>query len=372
MTQRRRIIIWCLLSLIILPGCDNGEELEDSTLVLMLGMDLSPDRHLTVYTASPVLSEEAQKPVQNIKVQASTLGQAGNAMETSSPDFNGGKIQQVLVGKRLLLHPEWFHLLDRFYRDSKWAVSANIIAVDGSVSSIFQHPPQEQPMLPMYLTKLIDSAGQKNMTVQTTLQDLHRQMFEKGITPVLTEIRKAGKKLVVTGSVLLNEHGKYVASLSTQQNAYLILLKGKNTGQLSFDLPMPMQKTDSLLQTNRTHFYVQHPKRTVKVGYKNGRFHFCIHLDLPIFFTERPFPINVEENEKYLQKQIARQMNQQMKKLVQKLQKDKVDPIGLGIYARAYQYKAWKHVRDHWSKAFAEADIRLSSTVDIRETGIVK
>ncbi|WP_374987756.1 Ger(x)C family spore germination C-terminal domain-containing protein [Paenibacillus sp. R14(2021)] len=37
-----------------------------------------------------------------------------------------------------------------------------------------------------------------------------------------------------------------------------------------------------------------------------------------------------------------------------------MDPIGVGLYARAYQYKAWKKVQENWGDAFSKADVSVN------------
>jgi hypothetical protein len=58
-----------------------------------------------------------------------------------------------------------------------------------------------------------------------------------------------------------------------------------------------------------------------------------------------------------------------MKALVAKMQRHEIDPIGLGLYARAYQFKAWEHVQDEWGHAFSKADVRIHIKTKIKNMG---
>ncbi|PEM49477.1 Ger(x)C family spore germination C-terminal domain-containing protein, partial [Bacillus wiedmannii] len=54
------------------------------------------------------------------------------------------------------------------------------------------------------------------------------------------------------------------------------------------------------------------------------------------------------------------------------LQKNKIDPIGLSLYARAFQYKEWKKVKEDWLQALAEAKINVKTHVKIKDTGTIR
>ncbi|UUZ80921.1 hypothetical protein LJK88_40165 [Paenibacillus sp. P26] len=44
--------------------------------------------------------------------------------------------------------------------------------------------PADQPFLPILLRGMIETKSRRSETVKTSMQELHRQMLEKGITPI--------------------------------------------------------------------------------------------------------------------------------------------------------------------------------------------
>lgn len=54
---------------------------------------------------------------------------------------------------------------------------------------------KDKPRLPLYLTKLVDTASLRNITVKTNLQELHEQIADKGLTANMTEMKKRKKYL---------------------------------------------------------------------------------------------------------------------------------------------------------------------------------
>src|SRR5699024_9182194 len=108
------------------------------------------------------------------------------------------------------------------------------------------------------------------------------------------------------------------------------------------NLQIPGVKKDSLIASNQVSFYVQNPSRNVKVNYEKGKFIFHLDFHLPIFFTERMFSTNMNKNANKMEQKIATEMKKNIQQLVKKIQKQELDPFGLGTYARAYQYETWK------------------------------
>lgn len=68
---------------------------------------------------------------------------------------------------------------------------------------------------------------------------------------------------------------------------------------------------------------------------------------------------------------LAKEIQKQLESIVKKLQKYEVDPIGFGLYARAYEYKQFKKQKS-WAKAFAKADVNIRLTVEIVNYGVLQ
>lgn len=71
-----------------------------------------------------------------------------------------------------------------------------MVAVDGPISSVIYNNFKDKPALPEYLTDLINTNKLYNRTVFTPFHEFHRQTFNKGITPAISEIKKGKKKML--------------------------------------------------------------------------------------------------------------------------------------------------------------------------------
>jgi Ger(x)C family germination protein len=372
MNRKLRIL---LLAIIVfwLPGCSDRLDLENMTLGLIVGMDLNQHNELVVYISSPVFSKEAKEKSQKIRVKATTLRQSRAGLDSISAGLiTGGKTQILLIGKRLLQHGDWFPLLDAEYRDTKNSLTVKVAAVDGEVSKILALPLKDKPRLPLYLTDLIDNAAKRNLTTRTTLQLLHRQMYEKGLTPYLPEFKIEKKEIKLMGTALLDKRGKLVATLNHQESGLLRILQSGKKGQFSFTVPIPGEQKDDTTGKNKLSFSVSSVKSKTKTSYHNDHFQFNMNLKMVIVLTERLFPFDMKKNQKKLEQQIQEQVQKQMEQLIKKCQRHLIDPIGLGLYARAYQYEEWQKVQEHWGDALAKSDVKISVKTEIKYMGAVK
>lgn len=371
--MRTSLILFPIFVLFILiSSCKDQLPLENVTLVLMVGFDLDKDNNLVFYASSPVFNKEAKEKNEVIKVTAINLRDGRNEFDTrASALISAGKIQNVLISKRILAHDDWFKLMDVFYRDPKTSETARVIAVEGSVEEIINFAPADKRRLSMHIAKLLDTAHMRSLVQVTTLFDLHRHMYEKGITPYLTSLRKDKDIVAAEGTLFLSEKGKYAYTINNSENQLLQMLQNEKNGSLSITVMLPEEKGESIFETGAISFYALRVKRDIKVSFEQNKFVFDIQFSMPIQLTEKSFAFDVRNDAPELEAEINKQLEAKMKSLVTKMQKHEIDPIGLGLYARAYQFKAWEQVQDEWGHAFSEADVRIHMKAKIKNMGEV-
>lgn len=369
--MRTSLILFPLFALFILiSSCKDQLPLENVTLVLMVGLDLDKNDNLVIYASSPVFNKEAKEKNEVIKVTSFNIKDSRNELDTrASALISSGKIQNVLISKRILAHDDWFKLLDVFFRDPKTSETARVIAVEGSVEEIINFAPPDKRRMSMHIAKLLDTAHMRNLVQVTTLFDLHRHMYEKGITPYLTDLRKDEEDVSAAGTMLLTKKGKYAYAINNAENQLLQMLQNEKVGALTIALVLPKEKGDAIFDTGAISFYALRIKRDLKVSFEQNKFVFDIQISIPIQLTEKSFTFDVRNNAPKLEAEINQQLEAKMKSLVTKMQKHEIDPIGLGLYARAYQFKAWEHVQDEWGHAFSEAEVRIHVKTKIKNMG---
>lgn len=361
-----------ILLIVMLSSCGKKAPLEDLTLALILGIDLDDENNLVFYEINPVFSKEAKKGSESYEVKAKTIRDSRRLFDAlTTGEVTAGKIQVLLVGKRVLKHGDWFPILDTVYRNPTFSMSTRVVTVDGPVSEVIFHNPGEKPQLSLHLKAVIDKNYDRTRAVKGTLQELHREMHEKGMTPFISEVKKE-KNIKLAGISLLDNNGKYAQFLDVPEATLLLMLQNKKRHEINITIPvLPNADEKNIFHKNMVSFAVNKVKTKIKSGYNQNKFKFDINIKLTINILERLFPEENLNNEQ-LTKAIERVVKKQVEDLIKKIQKKKIDPIGLGLYARAYQYPHFKKVGNNWGEALAEADVNVSVKVEINSNGAVE
>ncbi len=174
------------------------------------------------------------------------------------------------------------------------------------------------------------------------------------------------KKIRLSGSALLDHSGQYKLSISTKENQLLTMLEGKQKKDYFITIPV------SLGNSKNGKPYITFTNAVLKVKKKvkdNGRFVFDINVNSKITITEQLFPYDFEKKQAKFEKSIANELEDEFNQLIHKIQKAQIDPLGLGLYARAYTYPEWKKVQDHWGKTLAKSKINIHVKTEIKSIG---
>lgn len=346
----------------VISGCSDQNLLENMSLTLILGLDLDKQDRLQVYVVSPVFTKEAKVKEEVTHIKSWTLRNSREKLdEQVMGKIVGSKTQLILVGNRLLHKKHWGRYLDSLYRDPKNSVNARVIGVDGSVAKILHYHSKNKPRLSVYLTKLLDTAHQRNNTVNITLQNLKSQTFEKGITPSIARIKQFNIPQI-QGAMLLDSDQRKSLFISSLETKLLNILKNKHNGDLS--LPCSLSSKSLYSMENSVHVSIQNMHTNTKVYYNNN-FHFKIVLSCRVMITEFSPSFSMKKNPAFLKKEIEHAIEKQLYAFIQKIQQNKLDPIGYGVYARAYEYPQWEKVGEHWEDAFAKSKIKIKAHVKI-------
>lgn len=365
----------CFLIIVLLfglTGCKEKANIEDITLALLIGIDINDQGEVEVYMSSPVFSPEAKEKNEHSKVKTLSLVEARDYFDASVNGVtSAGKVQTLLIGKKVIEHKNWYSILDSFYRNAKMRLNADIAFVDGPVADIIEFSPKDKPRLSIFVNQLLETANIRNISIRTSLRKYYQLKLGKGITPYAPELSLKEEEIEITGTTLLNDQNLYKRTLSINDTQLLILLQGRLSGPLALTLPLLQNKKDvDIFTEDQVSFSFKDIKRKVHKKYKDGRYQFDIDLDLPITISESPIKKLTDNNQDKLKGEIEQKLQKDLNRLMKSFQKDKVDPIGLGIYAASFKYAEWKKIEDDWIKAYEQAKINVNVKVKITDKGI--
>ncbi|KKO55487.1 spore gernimation protein [Paenibacillus sp. DMB20] len=360
------VVIW------LATGCGDKVNVENLSLSLLVGIDLDEENNLIFSASSPVFSEEAKMKEEDFTKPATTLRKSRDEDDkTFMALTTGGKTQAILIGKKVMQHEGWFKLLDPYMRDPKNTLNARIVMVDGPAYEVVQYKPTDKPRLPLYVLQLIDTAARRNLTLKTSVQDLWRAAYEKGITASVSEVRK-DDRLLVTGVALMDEEGKYKLSIGANENRLLRILQNETQGNFQFTFKSFDQPKGEIFPENAYSFSAEKISVKTKTHYAEDKFKFDVNVKIRIILTERLFPLDVRKEKGKLEKDIEEHLENQFGQLIAKIQEAQIDPVGFGLYARAFEYDHWKPVQDRWGQTFSKAEVKVKVKATIAAMGTTK
>lgn len=368
--KRITIIFTILVCTIIVTSCGRNIPIEDMAISLILGIDLNENNELLFSESSPLFNQEAKKNVETYVTKAVSIRDSRkffDAYETG--EVTAAKIQVILIGKRILEHEHWYRILDTIYRNPIFSLNSYILMVDGSVSDLILFEPEQKAQLSLHLKDVVTNNIKRTRTVNATLDRIHRDTLGEGRNPVIPKVYKA-ENVVLEGVALLDHTGKYQESLNIDETSLLLLLRDEKNDELTISIPIDSVGEGGIFHTNELGITINRMKRKVKTKYEEDTFHFDINFKMRVNVVERIFSLNnmtVDD----LEKLIEEQLEKKFEALIKKIQDKKIDPIGLGIIARAYEYDQYKKVEKHWGEQFAKSNIKVTVDITINSMGAI-
>ncbi|PEQ45929.1 spore gernimation protein XA [Bacillus cereus] len=369
--------IWIVLCCVYIIGCSQRIPLEKVSLILLIGLDRTPNEDIKVGTSIPLFHHKQQKSTIEHWTQASTVYTGFSKIDTKLTGYlTASKAEIILIGKKLAQETNWLQELDSSYRDPYATINAKVVLVDGHAEEIFKIHKLSKPSLSSYINGVIESSIQNNQSVSSTIQQLMREQNEEGMTQTVPIIKKTNNEIDTVGIAFLNRRGKYLTHLPKKDVKFFNLInKPKSNGRMILHLALPSKKSNK--KTN-TSIFVQNATRKVDVTFQNGKFVFNLDINANVALVEKTNSNLIKgyyDNKKNiynLKSAIQKEINNNLQNILNEIQQNKIDPIGLSLYARAFQYKEWKKVKGNWSQAIAESKINVKTHVKIKDTGTIR
>lgn len=367
-------IIICCIPLI---GCVQRIPLEQASLILLIGLDKKSNGEMKVGTSIPLFHHEQQKSTVEHWIQASTIYDGFSKIDTKLTGYvTSAKTEVILIGKNFAQGENWIQQLDSSYRNPHATINAKVVLVDGSAEDIFKIHRTDKPSLSSYINSVIESSIQNNQSISSTIQQLMREKNEQGMTQTVPIIKKAGNEIDTVGIAFLDSKGKYLTKVPKNDVKFFNLIsKSKNTGRMILHLVLSPKISN---QKPNTSVLVQNAKREINVDFQKGEFLFNIDVNMNVSLIEKNNG-NITKNRLYsskhinkLEHEMQREFNKKLQSILQDMQRNKIDPIGLSLYARAYQYKEWKKAKEDWLRTLSKSKIHVNTHVKIIDTGTIR
>ena len=186
-------------------------------------------------------------------------------------------------------------------------------------------------------------------------------------------VLKLDKTPVVQGVAIFNVD-KMVGTISTQENLYIKLSKGKKVfGYKTISIPVEELKEEEIsiedgLESIEISFKPTYSKSDYKIISKD---HVVFSLQVSIEINEVSSTIDFNsENTKKVEKLISKKMNNEFKSIISKLQEMKSDPFGFGRKIKSLRQYS-KLEDNEWYDIYPKVLIETNVSVKIKRTGVL-
>ncbi|SMQ78548.1 germination protein, Ger(x)C family [Bacillus sp. OV166] len=361
------LVLLCLL----LTGCWDQHLMKNAVLVQILSYDLADNDEMLLGVSIPIVEESSEGP--QARVKSETLSAKGHTPRDCRLKIDRGvsgildssKNKLILFGERMAaagIYPP----LDVIWRDPRNSLGATLGVVAGEAVNLLEINPKHEPNVSEYIQEALTSAEENSIVPIQTIQTLASEMIDPGEDIVLPYLKMNKKKsAVVVGLALMNEK-KYSGSLSPQDSCLLLLLNNKKGKYARFTKRVNKKEQQKI--KNYISYNVNNMKRKLKVHVKNGEVSVQLNLHLKINVEEYPkgdVPKDIER----LNKVLSKELTEDAKQVITKLQQANCDVFGIGRRLIAFHPNTWKILdkKDY----FKNIKIQTNVKVEIIKQGIV-
>ncbi|AZR74143.1 hypothetical protein BBF96_12490 [Anoxybacter fermentans] len=355
--MKRKIFIIIILGCLLLSGCWDLVEIENSVLPVSYGFTSLPDdlnkfRFFIEYSS---ISPEKLKRI-SIVTLASTVQEGINNFERR---VNGKIVHAQLAAlffdenlSRRGLKP----YLNYFWRDPIVPGTVILAVVQNKLDDLYKSEISKDNQFGKVLRDIITNNSSVSFQIpDQTLFEFYVRILTKGIDPYLPYIRGGDKDFSLVGVVLFR-NDKMVGILDENLTQVLLMIQSVNSiGCIT-------------LPDDKVSYFVRLEKTEIKPKLVKGKITTSIKIKINCDLIEAPFTINISEDKKKvseLENKLNDYLENQTYLLLKKLQHEfKVDPIGIGKIMRARYPKYFAKI--DWYDEFKNITFRVKVESRIR------
>lgn len=356
----------CLLS-----GCGDQRILERLGFLHTISYDLiaaengQPEDLLKISATYPIIEAQQRKVRYEVFSATAQTGKEAKIKigRKSELILVSGQMRNTLFGVDLAKKGLW-NYIDTLVRDPAISQRVKITVVNGNANELLQKKYTAHPSTGQYIDRMLEKEASSNNVPEVTLYAFTRDYFDDGIDAVAPIIKDQGDDIVIDG-IALFDGDQYVTRLDADQALYFAFLRGSfKQGDISIDLGEVGLRGEYVFSTLNS-------KRKLKVSRdSSGQFKVDIAVKISGSVLEYTGDLKLSEQEEKekLEKLVSKHISRKLENIVKKLQKNKVDSIGIGKYVRnSMSYSDW--VKQDWNLLYPKTEIRTAVDVTIKDYG---
>ncbi|MBE3596294.1 MAG: Ger(x)C family spore germination protein [Hydrogenibacillus sp.] len=364
--MRKRTLCSLFIGALLFGACLSGcayKDIDKRSFVIAVGVDASGDKkkplRVTLKIAIPTSDiKSGENRFLLLTADGELVAEAIHrlsSMHENALDFSHTKL--IFIGRSLAEEKPLREIMDWFYRMETIQGIALVALADPNANKVLKvNPPSERIPSNSLFTALDGSGTPSPYIAQSFLFDVVRRLYEPGLDPYLPIVRAKSEIGYQIDRIALFDKQKMRLTLNPEDSEWLNFLRGETS---NVDFTSGKDKLYFQVDPNRA-------KAVLRVAQGEGGL--WARFDLRLYGS-------IDERQKTgtslsrVTKEIEAVVKEKTERLLGRLQKAEVDPIGIGLrYLSAYpgetSYRKYR-------RAYPTMPVEVNVQVTVYETGNV-
>lgn len=363
-------ILACILSLFLLTGCWNNQELDQSALVHGIGLDKSED--------SIILSMEIIKPNDSggdglnsgesiiIQKEAETLIEGGRESIREikrRPYFDHNRLWII---SDELAKDDFIRYLDISRRDQMFRLNSYLFITEEDPVNILSTPTLYDNLSSSEIVSALEQtkyiSGYTNVKLYDFFKLIEGPIPNAYIPIIKTEKNNQQVITVLDGTAVIN-NGKMVGKLNDIETHGLNVFLNKAAGGYGIVI---IDGSKISIEINNSETKIQ-----PTLNGENLKAHIKVEIESTLADNTSQENVTKTWLEK-VEREMSKLAEGHLQKVLNKLQKElKTDITGIGLETHKKYPKEWKKVQDRWDEVFSNAEVTIDVQTEIIHQGLI-
>ncbi|MEI5906860.1 Ger(x)C family spore germination protein [Bacillus spongiae] len=360
----KQLIILSICSM-LLSGCYTSYGIDDLAMVNAIAYDLSAeeDTYLDITAVYPRATETG-----NIYEKLTASGNSTkdidiDIMGQSSLEIVNGQLEIMLYGEDLA-NKGIFPVIQTALKNPNIGSRVKIAIAKGKANDVLSTKLEKEPNIGLYLDTMLEKFDNTFVFPSVNLFEFTRSYYDDGIDPFLP-VFKSTENSIDFDSFALFDEDKLITTIDKEQAVFLFFLR-ENFDKGLLDIDLEKGEVDHHIHLS----YVRNKHKSQVKKLEDNRFSVTIDVEVTGELEEYTGDLKIDEpnEQKKLEKIIKENVDKETNAIINFLQENNVDTLGIGENVRnSLTHSEWKKL--DWDKIYPEIEVTVDSTIKIRDIG---
>ncbi|MBR7553041.1 Ger(x)C family spore germination protein [Allobacillus sp. GCM10007491] len=372
-----------ILSIVVLlTGCAEERVLEDLGIITTAGFDKGEDGPEVFGT---FITYKFSQQLSNVNSPIHSSGRTAQdafhlAFAKTAKKLVTGQLRAVVYGPDLAKEGIWPHLdtlqRNQFVSDLVYITVSEMPSREVLNAQVFE----EAPNVGIYIYRLLDQVIGKEEIVDSSLHEFIKNYLKVGVDPITPVLSIEEDRVIVTGLGLFQDD-RFIDTIDLHEAFYVrLILDEFKAGELQIELPTEnyrqfMEDFEPSPEEETFEITMQQIKSASQISPKDsGKYHFSIKIRFEGDIRELTKELDLESKEviHMLEKDMAKKIEENISKLLEKTQELNVDSLGFGTFWNAKFKGDKKLTEEEWRKEYPNFQFDIDVTTEILRNGITQ